>query len=166
MNCPSCGAAMRLNTDEDHFRCDYCKAVFFPAKDDEGVSVLAIPSGEDCPICAVPLMHAALAKIRIRYCTKCRGMLIPMEVFLALVDELRENEQGTLIAPTPDAHDLQRKINCPHCHQRMDTHFYNGPGNVIIDDCETCSLNWLDHGELMRIVRAPDYSQEHKSNSF
>ena len=42
----------------------------------------------------------------------------------------------------------------------MDTHFYNGPGNMIIDDCDTCELNWLDHGELMRIVRAPDYSNQ------
>lgn len=166
MNCPSCGAAMRLDSDDDHFRCEYCKSVFFPAKDDEGVSVLTTAADEACPICAIPLMHAALAKIRIRYCTRCRGMLIPMGVFLALVEELRAGEQGTLIAATPDPHDLQRRINCPHCHQHMDTHFYNGPGNVIIDDCETCGLNWLDHGELMRVVRAPDYSHEHRSNSF
>jgi Zn-finger nucleic acid-binding protein len=38
----------------------------------------------------------------------------------------------------------------------MDTHPYGGPGNVIIDTCENCSVNWLDHGELQRIVRAPD----------
>jgi Zn-finger nucleic acid-binding protein len=29
---------------------------------------------------------------------------------------------------------------------------------VIIEDCEQCELNWLDHGKLMRIVRAPDHS--------
>ncbi|HEY1580056.1 MAG TPA: zf-TFIIB domain-containing protein [Terracidiphilus sp.] len=158
MNCPTCGAPMRLNSDADHLNCDYCKSIFFPAKDDEGVSVLAVSSGESCPVCAVPLMHAALAKIRMRYCTRCRGMLIPMGVFIALVEELRAGDQGTLIAHTPDPHDLQRGINCPHCHHHMDTHFYNGPGNVVIDDCDNCELNWLDHGELMRIVRAPDYS--------
>jgi Zn-finger nucleic acid-binding protein len=27
---------------------------------------------------------------------------------------------------------------------------------MIIDTCEHCSLNWLDYGELQRIVRAPD----------
>lgn len=160
MNCPSCGAAMRLNSDEDYLKCDYCKSIFFPVKDDEGVSVLQVASDDACPVCAVPLMHAALAKLRIRYCTRCHGMLIPMAVFLALVEELRAGGPGTLIAATPDRHDLERKINCPHCHQRMDTHFYNGPGNVIIDDCDTCELNWLDHGELMRIVRAPDYSNQ------
>jgi Zn-finger nucleic acid-binding protein len=36
----------------------------------------------------------------------------------------------------------------------MDTHFYGGPGNIIIDDCDRCSLNWLDAGELMRIALA------------
>lgn len=157
---------MRLHSDADHFQCEYCKSVFFPAKNDEGVTVLTVASDEACPICAIPLMQAALAKIRIRYCTRCRGMLIPMGVFLALVEELRAGEQGMLIAPTPDAHDLQRKINCPHCHQRMETHFYNGPGNVIIDDCDPCALNWLDHGELMRIVRAPDYSNVRAEDRF
>lgn len=157
MNCPSCGAAMRLNADQDYLKCDYCKSIFFPSKDDEGVSVLEVESGEACPVCAIPLKHAALAKIRIRYCTKCRGMLIPMGIFIALVEELRAGDPGTLIAPAPDPHDLRRNLDCPHCHRRMDTHFYNGPGNVIIDDCENCQLNWLDHGELMHIVRAPDY---------
>ena len=36
----------------------------------------------------------------------------------------------------------------------------HGPGNVIIDTCESCSLNWLDYGELQRIVRAPDARYE------
>ena len=38
----------------------------------------------------------------------------------------------------------------------MDTHPYAGPCNVIIDTSENCELNWLDYGELQRIVRAPD----------
>jgi Zn-finger nucleic acid-binding protein len=39
----------------------------------------------------------------------------------------------------------------------MDTHYYAGPGNIVIDDCPSCELNWLDAGELMTIVRAPDH---------
>ena len=157
---------MRLNADEDCLKCDYCKSTFFPAQNDDGVSVLGIPAAEECPICAIPLMHAALAKIRILYCTNCRGMLIPMGVFLSLVEQLRAGQPGTLIAPAPDPHDLERHINCPRCHKPMDTHFYNGPGNVIIDDCDPCSLNWLDHGELTRIVRAPDYSHMKAYDAF
>jgi Zn-finger nucleic acid-binding protein len=38
----------------------------------------------------------------------------------------------------------------------MEAHSYAGPGNVVIDSCEPCSLNWLDHGELARIAQAPD----------
>jgi hypothetical protein len=38
----------------------------------------------------------------------------------------------------------------------MDAHFYAGPGHVIIDSCENCCLIWLDGGELMRIVQAPE----------
>ena len=36
----------------------------------------------------------------------------------------------------------------------METHFYAGPGHVIVDSCENCSELWLDGGELMRIVHA------------
>ena len=148
---------MRLAVDDDCWSCDYCKSVFFPEKNDDGVSVLGVASDMACPICAIPLQDAALAKLRILYCTRCRGMLVSMDVFMPLVEELRAGLPGTLIAHTPDPHDLERKIDCPRCHQRMDTHFYAGPGNVIIDDCSQCLLNWLDHGELMRVVRAPDY---------
>ena len=34
--------------------------------------------------------------------------------------------------------------------------FYGGPGNVVIDTCERCLVNWLDPGELRRIAIAPD----------
>ena len=59
-------------------------------------------SDENCPVCNIPLMHAALAKIRILYCTKCRGMLVRMEVLQSLVDELRVLEGGTFIQPAAD----------------------------------------------------------------
>lgn len=44
----------------------------------------------------------------------------------------------------------------------MDTHYYGGPGNVILDSRSVCYWNWLDTGELWRIVRAPDrtYGEE------
>jgi Zn-finger nucleic acid-binding protein len=36
----------------------------------------------------------------------------------------------------------------------MLNHMYGGAGNVVIDTCETCQVNWLDSGELRRIARA------------
>jgi Zn-finger nucleic acid-binding protein len=149
---------MRLEQAKDCMICDYCKNVCLPEKADDGVSVFPEESANACPVCSAPLMHASLAKIRIQYCTKCRGMLIRMGVFITLVEELRAGPPGSLVPPPPDRSELRRGLACPQCHKPMETHYYAGGGNVIIDDCERCELNWLDHGELMRIVRAPDHS--------
>jgi Zn-finger nucleic acid-binding protein len=76
-------------------------------------------------------------------------------VLPSLIDELREGQSGTAPQPAADGSDLQRKIACPQCRHRMETHFYAGPGNVVVDSCEDCSLIWFDRGELKHIVRAP-----------
>src|ERR1017187_7736235 len=167
MNCPSCGAPMRLKPDMESFRCDYCQSVYFPEKNDDGVRVLDEPSGQNCPLCNIPLVHAAIAKVRIIYCTGCHGMLVSMPVFEVLVEELQADAGGraSTVQPASDSEDLRRKINCPQCHRPMDAHFYAGPGNVVIDSCEECCLIWLDRGELMRIARAPD-SPSQSTSSF
>jgi Zn-finger nucleic acid-binding protein len=146
---------MHLKPDEDSYKCDFCHSVYFPEKDDDGVRVLGETSNQACPICNIPLVNAAIAKIRILYCTRCRGMLISMQVFEALIEQLRTERSAAAPQPAADASDLHRKIDCPQCHHRMDTHFYAGPGNVVIDSCENCCLIWLDSGELMHIVHAP-----------
>src|ERR1017187_384337 len=94
MNCPSCGAPMRLKPDMESFRCDYCQSVYFPEKNDDGVRVLDEPSGQNCPLCNIPLVHAAIAKVRIIYCTGCHGMLVSMPVFEVLVEELQADAGG------------------------------------------------------------------------
>jgi Zn-finger nucleic acid-binding protein len=163
MNCPSCGAPMRLEAGEECLTCDYCKGIYFPQKDEDGIRVLGEAANASCPVCAIPLMHATIARERIRYCTRCRGMLIAMNTFLVLLQELHNEQPHSSFEVVPRTHDpkeLERKIDCPECHQRMDTHFYGGPGNVVIDDCSHCYLNWLDHNELMTIVRAPDRTYE------
>ena len=161
MNCPSCGAAMQLKADMTSFKCEYCQRVFLPeANADDGVRGLGEPSGQNCPICSTDLVHATLDNIRICYCTKCRGMLVPMGALSALVDAVKGEKRGGTIQPRADAADLQRKTNCPECHRHMDTHFYGGPGNVVIDSCENCCLTWLDGGELMRIAQAPEQQFE------
>ncbi len=156
MNCPSCGAPMRLKPDEDSYKCDYCRSVYLPQTGDDGVRVLGESSVQACPICNKPLVSAAIAKIRILYCAGCRGMSIPMQVLETLVEQLRTQQGGAAPQPAADASDLHRKIDCPQCRHRMDTHFYAGPGNVVVNSCESCCLIWLDRGELMRIVHAPD----------
>jgi Zn-finger nucleic acid-binding protein len=158
MNCPSCGAPLSLEGDQESLTCDYCKSIYLPDQDDEGVRLLGEADGASCPICAVPLMHATLGRQRIRTCTHCRGMLIPMGNFLALIEELKAGHTSHGVPHAPGRKELDRRIEGAQCHQHMDTHYYGGPGNVVIDDCSHCFLNWLDHGELMRIVEAPDRS--------
>ena len=167
MNCPSCGAPLNLQDGATSAECQYCKLVYLPSKNLDGVRVFDQPSDLHCPICRVPLMHATMSRQRIWYCTGCRGSLIPMPVFIVLVRALRAQVgDATEIAPTPDAHQLDRVMHCPQCGHQMDTHYYAGGGNVVIDDCSRCELNWLDAGELMAIAHAPDHSPEprtHKS---
>jgi Zn-finger nucleic acid-binding protein len=151
---------MRLDAGGDALTCDYCGNIYFPDKNDDGVRVLGEATGEPCPVCAIPLMQASLAGAPIGYCTRCRGMLIPMDRFEALVEELRQGQKSGMLPPPADPSELQRRLTCPHCHQPMETHFYAGPGNVVLSDCERCSLIWLDHGKLQRIAHAPDVMDE------
>jgi Zn-finger nucleic acid-binding protein len=158
MNCPSCGAPMRLDENKDYFDCEYCKSLYFPDKNEDGIQVLGEPTSFNCPVCAVPLVHAAAAGMRFLYCDRCRGMLVPMLIFVALVEDFRAQIGAPSIVQSPaDPRDLRRQLSCPYCHARMDVHPYLGPGNVIIDSCSKCSVDWLDHNELMRVVRAPDH---------
>ena len=157
MNCPACGAPMRLDSGAESLTCDYCHSVYFPGKNDDGVRVLGAATEDTCPVCGIPLMDASLAGTRIRYCTCCRGMSVAMDIFAALVEAVRAGQEGAEIPPTPpDPSELRRRLNCPHCHQTMDTHFYAGPGDVVLSDCEHCLLDWLDHGKLMRIAHGAD----------
>ena len=149
---------MRLKPDVDSFVCDYCESVYIPEPNADGVRVLDESAFLACPVCRATLVHAAIGGRRILYCNACRGMLIGMDRFVGLVQDLRASrDTPAATLPPPDPKDLLRRINCPQCGKVMDTHPYGGPGNVIIDDCERCEVNWLDYGELQRIVRAPEH---------
>jgi len=147
---------MKLKSDMQSLKCEYCLSVYFPEKNDDGVRVLEEQSGQDCPVCAVPMMHAYLGNSLIVYCTKCNGMLIAMGMLEAMIDQLRSSLGAATDPPPLDKDDLRRKINCPQCHRPMDAHIYGGPGNVVIDSCGTCCILWFDRGELMRIAHSPD----------
>lgn len=168
MNCPCCGAPIALRPDTEGYKCDYCHTVFYPGEEDDGVEVTGEPADASlaCPLCNVPLVPAAIAKIPILYCKECHGLLLAMQVLQPILEELRESAQSSAVQTPPDRGDLKRTIQCPKCHRRMDTHFYAGPGNVIVDTCDVCELIWLDRGELTRIARAPDESEGEDSLRF
>jgi Zn-finger nucleic acid-binding protein len=156
MNCPTCGGPLRLEEDKDYLICDFCKSMHFPEPDADGVRILGEPAQQSCPVCGIPLVHAAIGGLRILYCGRCRGMLIPMDAFLVVAEELRARQRAPCGLPHAlDLRELERRIHCPRCGRAMDTHPYAGPGNIVIDSCSECQVDWLDYGELMRIVRAP-----------
>lgn len=144
---------MHMAAGQDSLRCDYCRNIYFSAADDSGVRYLDETVEILCPVCRVPLWNATVADTGIRACKRCRGMLIPMGIFEELVEKLRAQHEGTDIAAS-DRDELNNGLECPQCHQGMEKHFYYGGGRVVMADCERCSLNWLDGGALMRIVRA------------
>jgi Zn-finger nucleic acid-binding protein len=162
-----------MRTENSTYKCDYCHNVLIAEKDNDGVSLSTDceADGEPCPICAIPLMKATLGRLPLLVCTRCDGMLIAMQEFQDLIAASRAEHHGP-VGSSPanpdsdsDSDALRRHIGCPHCHRPMEAHFYGGPGNVIIDTCENCSLNWLDHGELARIANAPRSSFDADSGS-
>jgi len=148
---------MRLKADQVCFSCDYCGSIDVPDINADGVRVFDEPAELACPVCSTALMQAAAAGQRMLYCNVCHGMLISMGVFPVVIEDLKSQRASTAYNARPvDLRDLDRRLPCPKCGRQMDTHLYGGGGNVVIDDCENCGLNWLDYGELDRIVRAPD----------
>lgn len=160
MNCLACGAPITLRPDTAGYKCDYCHAVFYPGEEDDGVEVQGDQpdpgTSKACPVCNQPLVQASIVKIPLLYCTQCHGLLLAMPVLPDLIDALRAGLDKPAVQTPPDRGDLKRTLQCPQCHRRMDTHFYAGPGNVIVDSCGDCFLIWLDRGELTRIACAPD----------
>jgi Zn-finger nucleic acid-binding protein len=168
VNCPSCGAPIALTPDTQGYKCDYCHAVFYPGEEDDSALVSADPADPSlaCPVCSLLLVKAAIAKIPVLFCNQCHGLLLPMQVLRPLIDELRTGNGAQAVQTPPDRGDLKRTLRCPKCNRRMDTHFYAGPGNVIVDSCDQCSLLWLDRGELTRIAHAPDEDSAEASERF
>ena len=63
MNCPSCGAPMRVAAGNTSLRCDYCQASSWSQADDDGRAVSGRSAGAaPARCCAVALWNAVLAR--------------------------------------------------------------------------------------------------------
>ena len=124
MNCPSCGAPLRMAADNGSLRCDYCHAVVMAQGDETGMQFVEEAADLTCPNCAVSLWATMLVGLRLHACKQCHGMLVEMGEFEALIDAMRVKHPDTMIPMQADAADLNRKVACPKCHKGMDTHFY------------------------------------------
>ena len=111
-------------------------------------------SSRACPTCATSLSEGAIEGAPLLVCQRCEGMLIAMEHFVSVIEAVRAHESPARTIPPRRQSPGDRTLDCPACGQPMLSHFYGGPGNLVIDTCERCHLNWLDPGELRRIARA------------
>ena len=84
-------------------------------------------------------------------------LLIGMNVFTMIIEAVRAYDVGPFRMSVPSRQQPgERTLKCPSCGQPLVSHHYAGPGNVVIDTCSRCLVNWLDRGELRRIALAPD----------
>lgn len=158
MNCSNCGAPMVWIEGRGHFRCDFCATFHFPQPLEDSadrVSPLQAKTETPCPTCREPLQRGAMDGVSVRYCDRCRGILLESSMFAEIVRNRRAAYKGAEPKPVPiNPEEFKRKIECPECTRTMEVHPYYGPGNAVIDSCARCRLVWLDHGEMSAIERA------------
>jgi len=166
--CPACGGPLTIRPDTEGSECSFCRKVYFPGEDGERIEVSTDSPDPSlaCPVCFEPLVKASLVKTPVLYCKQCCGVLMPMEAVAEVVDELRAGVESDAVQTPAGRDDLKRVIQCPRCNRRMDTHRYAGPGNVVVDSCDNCSLIWFDAGEVTRIAHAPDEDTLQRTYGF
>src|SRR5208282_6081280 len=89
MNCPSCGAPMRLAAGNASLRCDYCMNVVIAQADDSGKQFLDEVVELVCPVCTVPLWNATQAGVQGHACKQCHGQLLQIGFIEGLIEQLR-----------------------------------------------------------------------------
>lgn len=121
----------------------------------DGIVPLGNELDSSCPCCSVPLRSGSIDGRPALYCSQCSGVLMKCGAFGAVLRNRRATGPKTAAEDVPpvDPNELQRAVDCPRCAERMETHPYYGPGNVVIDSCIGCGLVWLDHFELSRLAR-------------
>jgi Zn-finger nucleic acid-binding protein len=142
-----------------HFQCAHCGTYHFTDTIEADSVRIVGPSADAprCPVCAGAMAHALLDEHHpIDFCARCRGMLMPRTSFAEVTQRRRAWATSPPTPPSPLDHTaLRRRRACPRCGSTFETYAHSGPGNVVIDNCTSCDLIWLDFGELRRIVDAP-----------
>ena len=155
-DCRNCGAPLRIVRDKGLLVCDHCGSEHEAPPIPEGLEFLGEAS-QACPICSTPLWKSRLHSQPLLCCPTCAGLLIEMNRFTTIIDAVRAYDVSALRSSAPSRQKPgERTLNCPSCGQPFVNHHYGGPGNVVIDTCSRCLVNWLDQGELRRIALAPD----------
>jgi Zn-finger nucleic acid-binding protein/ribosomal protein L37AE/L43A len=161
-NCANCGAPTRRDQASGAQVCGHCGTLEMQpllTRDIEIEATSTLP----CALCMTPLSYARLDGYTLFYCRSCTGMLVPMDHFVNVTEAARLRENQTGVSLPRRQHPGERVLTCPACAAPMLSHFYAGPGNLVIDTCERCHVNWLDPGELRRIARAPHGRSDQRS---
>lgn len=154
MNCRNCAAAMIPVGGRAYFRCAHCGTFEFPTTNDDGIADQGEASDVNCPVCLVTLSVGAIEGHAVAHCGTCRGFLTSNANFSEILPRKRVEYAGQPMIPRGfEPSELQRKLTCPKCRKRMDTHPYGGGGNAVVDTCHHCRLIWLDSGELEILAR-------------
>lgn len=155
--CQKCGGTAEVVAGQQYHNCVYCDSLIQLAEISED---RILPTGVVlnccCPTCEQALQTGLIENRRALYCRSCFGVLIRHADFAGIVQERQARRAGIEPAePRPiDPESLKRQIKCPSCSQRMETHPYYGPGNIVVDTCSDCGYLWLDHGEISRVESA------------
>lgn len=158
MNCRNCSAPLSVTVGPARLICDYCQTVqtaLDVADDLDRVQILGTPQGVTCPACTGELVSALVDQIPICTCSACKGLLLDSAEFSRVVESRRSTFRGEEIdSPPPSPGEFRRRLICPGCHHPMEVHPYYGAGRAVIDSCASCSLIWIDHGELYGLERS------------
>ena len=154
--CTSCGAPLTPVAGKDYFICHYCGAFYFPQASRDGVKILGEPASRICPVCKIPLVTAAIEEIHVQACARCRGVMVNQDQLAFIINTLRLNSNKMENILPLDRADLNQVRVCQTCGRTMDTHAYEGGGNIVIDVCARCGIIWFDYGEIKRIISSPD----------
>lgn len=150
---------MRIVRDSGLYVCDHCGGQQEASAAATHIELLDETSRR-CPSCSSLLSASRLEEQSFLCCARCFGMLIEMNRFAAVIEAMRALEERSVQTPLSRRQNpADRRIDCPSCGRTMRAHLYAGPGNVVIDTCDHCLVNWLDPGELRRIAIAPDSSR-------
>jgi Zn-finger nucleic acid-binding protein len=144
---------MRVDRVAGELSCGHCGSIEQQVEIARHVDI-GSASEKECPSCAIALSHGKFDGVPLLLCQRCQGMLIRMEHFVSIINVARAREEGSRGVPPRRQSPGDRTLRCPFCGEGMLSHLYGGPGNLVIDTCEPCHLNWLDPGELRRIARA------------
>jgi Zn-finger nucleic acid-binding protein len=147
---------MRIIRDKGLLICDHCGSQQEAPAIPEDLELLE-ETEQKCPVCTTPLSRSRLHGHPLLCCGRCAGLLIDMNRFATIIDAVRAHDVGAFRTAVPASQKPgDRTLSCPSCGQPLVSHHYGGPGNVVIDTCSRCLVNWLDQGELRRIALAPD----------